>query len=237
MAEHKIAIVAGVGQGLGASICRELWADGYHIAAVARKPELLDALADEASSAGHQLTPILCDLTNADSIKKAFDSINSLKGEIAAYVHNAGQFAMDEFLAMEASTYEAVWRVTCLSAVHFTQLVLPGMVERKRGALLFTGATAAVRGSAKFAAFASAKFALRGLSQSLAREFGPQGIHVAHLVLDGIIDCDWTRERFGVDRDRALWPEEVAKNYRYLLAQHPSAWTQELDLRPSVENF
>lgn len=237
MKEPEIAIVAGVGQGLGASICRELWTEGYHIAAVARRPEILNTLAEEAKSAGQQLTPIACDLSDTDSILDAFEVISALDRSITAYIHNAGQFAMEEFLNMQAGTYEDIWRVTCLSAVHFSQLVLPRMVERRQGTLLFTGATAAVRGGARFAAFASAKFALRGLSQSLAREFGPQGIHVAHLVLDGIIDCDWTRERFGVDRDSALWSEEVAKNYRYLMAQHPSAWTQELDLRPSVEQF
>jgi NAD(P)-dependent dehydrogenase (short-subunit alcohol dehydrogenase family) len=237
MVERKVAIVAGVGQGLGAALCRELYSAGYHVAAVARKPELLKNLEEAAMNEGHKLTPVICDLADHESIERAYKSIAEINGEISVYVHNATPFVMDSFLATSAEVYENVWRVTCLSAVNFTQLVLPGMVERKQGTVLFTGATAALRGGGKFAAFASAKFAVRGLSQSLAREFGPQGIHVAHIVLDGIIDCDWTRERFDVKRNKALWPEEIAKNYRHLIDQHPSAWTQEIDLRPSVENF
>jgi len=237
LAKEKIAVVAGVGQGLGASLCRELCSCGYHVAAVARKPAILDRLRDEADAENHRLTPVICDLLDQRSIEQAHASIKALSGDISVYIHNASLFCMDEYLKTSADIYENVWRTTCLSAVHFTQLILPDMMSHKQGSLLFTGATAAVRGGAEFAAFASAKFALRGLSQSLARELGPQGIHVAHIVLDGIIDCDWTRERFGVKKEKALYPEEIAKIYRFLIEQHPSAWTQEIDLRPSIEKF
>ena len=237
MAQGKIAIVAGVGAGLGAALCRGLWGAGYQVAALARSEEVTGPLAAEAAAQGGVLRPVRCDLRDEAGIAAAFREIEAWEGAIEVYIHNAGHFVMGDFLRTPGAEHEKAWRLACLAAVHFSQRVLPGMVARGRGVLLFSGATASRRGGAQFSAFAAAKFALRGLAQSLAREFGPQGIHVAHVIVDGIIDCQWTRRRFGVAPARMLHPEDVAENYLHLIAQPPSAWTQELDLRPCTERF
>jgi NAD(P)-dependent dehydrogenase (short-subunit alcohol dehydrogenase family) len=117
------------------------------------------------------------------------------------------------------------------------QIVLPHMIARGGGVIVLTGATAGIRGAAQFSAFASAKFALRGLAQSLAREFGPKGVHVAHVILDGLIDERQTDQRFGPTPSTRMNPDTVADAYLHLAWQHPSAWTQEMDLRPSSERF
>ena len=125
----------------------------------------------------------------------------------------------------------------CLGAVYGSQRVLPGMLQAKRGALPLIGATASVKAGASFSAFGSAKFALRGLAQSLARELGPRGIHVAHLVIDGVMWCERADERFQIQREQCLDSESVARTCLHLLEQQRSAWTHELDIRPDVETF
>jgi len=151
-------------------------------------------------------------------------------------VHNAAGFVMKPFAETTLAEFENAWRAANLSAFVVSQTVLPHMVARGTGTLIFSGATAALRGGAKFAAFASAKFAQRGLAQSLAREYGPQGIHVAHVVIDGMIDAATTDRLAGTGSQR-MDPVAIARAYLYLADQHPSAWTHELDLRPSSERF
>lgn len=237
MNKEKIAIVAGVGQGLGSAVCMELCAAGYHVVPLARSNKVTDELLLKAEQNGYKLTPIHCDLTEPDSITAAATKMKQLTGQITVYIHNAGEFVMDDYLHLSAEAFERVWRITCYSAFQLSQLLIPEMLKHREGVILFTGATASIRGGVKFAAFASAKFALRGLAQSLAREFGPQGIHVAHILLDGIIYCDWTVERFGVEKAKAMSAEDIAKNYRNLIEQPASTWTQELDLRPFNEKY
>ncbi len=237
MPNREIAIVAGVGPGLGSAICTELCAAGYHVAAIARNKNYLTELADTLTATEGALTPVTCDLLDPTSVDNAFARIKELEGAISVYVHNASRLVMEEFLNLSAQSFEELWRLTCFSAFQCAQKAIPEMQERKSGTIIFTGATASVRGGANFAAFACAKFALRGLAQSLAREFGPKGIHVAHVVIDGIIDTQWTRDRFGIEPAKALVPEEIAKSYLHLIKQHRSAWTHELDLRPDVETF
>ena len=138
---------------------------------------------------------------------------------------------------MKTADFEATWRTSVLGAVACAQAVLPGMVQCGRGALIFSGATASIRGAARFAAFAVAKFALRGLAQSLAREYHAQGVHVTHVVLDGLLRGSKSVARFGGRDKAAIDPTEVAKTYRWLAEQEQSAWTHELDLRPASEKF
>ena len=137
-----------------------------------------------------------------------------------------------------ASEFEQAWRVACLGAMVAAQAVIPHMAARRQGTIILTGATAGLRGGANFSAFASAKFALRGLAQSLAREYGPKGVHVAHVVLDGLIDEPQTDQRFGSRVHPGGWIRSaIAQAYLDLSTQHPSAWTQEMDLRPFSERF
>jgi len=235
--ENQVAVVAGVGPGLGASLCRTLAGAGYRVAGLARDTAYGEQLAKEMKAAGGRFLPLACDITDARALDESVTHIQKELGPVSVYVHHASQFVMNPFLEIAPAEFESLWRVTFLGAVLGAQRVLPAMVKQQRGTLLFTGATAALRGGSKFAAFASAKFALRGLAQSLAREFGPQGIHVAHVVIDGIIWTERTRQFPGVTEDTCLHPDAIAQAYLQLIQQDPSAWTQELDLRPSVEKF
>lgn len=231
------ALIAGVGPGLGAALCRELAEAGYQVVGLARNRDYLDELTAELTSRGLNMHGIACDLTRQVSIERAMARVRQGHAPVNVYIHNASQLVHDRFIDLDLDAVESLWRTTCLSAFQFTQAIVPNMLENGEGTILFTGATASLRGGAKFAAFASAKFALRGLAQSLAREYGPLGIHVAHIIIDGIIDCDWTRERFGVTSSTTLNPRHIAQNYLHLIRQHRSAWTHELDLRPDVERF
>jgi NAD(P)-dependent dehydrogenase (short-subunit alcohol dehydrogenase family) len=159
-------------------------------------------------------------------------------GEPEAFVYNAGAFQMGGILELSPEQFDDSFRANCSGAFYGAQQVLPAMVERERGTIILTGATAALRGSAGFAALATGKFGLRALAQSMAREFGPQGIHVAHVVIDGQINTPRLREA-QPDREESttLSPESIAETYWQLHAQDPTAWTLELDLRPAPESF
>ena len=197
------AIVAGVGAGLGAAIARALLERGYSVAGIARREESFASLANAASAAGQTFKGITADVADPVAVERACAEAREALGPVGVYVHNASAFLMRPFLETEIEHVERLWRVSCLGAAAGAHQVLPDMVAAGSGALLFTGATASLRGGANFAGFASAKFALRGLAQSLAREFGPKGVHVTHFVIDGIIRGAMS-ERLGKIRRRHL---------------------------------
>jgi NAD(P)-dependent dehydrogenase (short-subunit alcohol dehydrogenase family) len=153
------------------------------------------------------------------------------------FIHNAHSLMIGASADTTLGEFERAWRVACFGAMTVAKLVLPAMAARGDGAIIFSGATASLRGGANFSAFASAKFALRGLAQSLARECGPRGIHVAHVVIDGLIEEAQTQERFGRSQAMRIDPDRIAQIYLEIVRQHPSAWTHELDLRPHGEGF
>ncbi len=231
----RTAIVAGIGPGLGGALCRELTGAGYRVVGLARSAgpgeALLKALGPE------RFLPLACDLADAAQVDAAISQAEDRFGPPGVYVHNAARLHMQPFLETDPGDFETLWRTTCLGAVHGAQRVLPAMLAAGEGALLFIGATASVKAGARFAAFASAKFALRGLAQSLARELGPQGIHAAHLVIDGVIWSDRARDQFQMTREECLDPGAVAASCLHLLQQQRSAWTHELDIRPDREGF
>ncbi len=233
--QKQVAVVAGVGPGLGAALCRTLARSGYAVVALARTEEFTQGLAQELHRSGGSLLPVKCDVADGASVDAAFAQIYRDIGAASVYIHNASRLVAMPSLELASADFTDAWRVTCLGALLCAQKVIPGMLQEGRGTLLFTGATGALRGGAGFAAFASAKFALRGLTQSLAREFGPRGIHVAHVVIDGLI---WSGSvRRGVPEEQCLMPAAIADCYLQLIGQDRSAWTQELDLRPDVEKF
>ncbi len=231
----RIGIVAGIGPGLGMALCRRLVQDGYCVAGLARSTASGSALAAELGP--EHFLPVVCDLTDPGQVDKAVTEVEQRFGPVSVYVHNAARLHFQPFVETDPAEFESLWRSLCLGAVHGAQRILPGMLERKNGVLLFVGATASVKAGAHFAAFGSAKFALRGLTQSLAREFGRQGIHVAHLVVDGVLWGEWARDSFRMTPEQCLDPQAVAETCLHLIRQGRSAWTQELDLRPDVENF
>jgi NAD(P)-dependent dehydrogenase (short-subunit alcohol dehydrogenase family) len=236
MTEHQYtAIVAGVGEGLGKALCRRIAEAGYRVCGLARGTEASRDLATELGP--DRFLAVGCDVTDVAQVDAAIGKAEAQFGPVTVYVHNAAPFYMGAFPDTASSTFESLWRTMCLGAVHGTQRVLPGMLREKRGVLLFVGATASVKAGANFSAFGSAKFALRGLAQSLARELGPQGIHVAHLVIDGVIWGERARDKFGMKMGQCLDPDALARTCVHLIGQDRSAWTQELDIRPDVESY
>jgi NAD(P)-dependent dehydrogenase (short-subunit alcohol dehydrogenase family) len=178
------------------------------------------------------------DAADPGSLERAFAELREELGSVEVLVYNAGWFRIAGLLELTAEELENAWRISCLGAFVSAQQVLPEMVSRGRGTVLLTGATASVRGSARFVGLAVGKFGLRALAQSMAREFGPQGIHVAHVVIDGMIDTPRVRKLApDLEEHRLLSPDSIAETYWQLHEQDRSSWTLELDLRPSVEKF
>jgi NAD(P)-dependent dehydrogenase (short-subunit alcohol dehydrogenase family) len=240
---HGSALILGVGspRGLGAAAARAFAGAGYPVVIAGRDPGKLQLAAQSITALGAVAQVEIGDVTRADDVARFVARAESL-GPLSLAVHNAGGNRPSPFLQIDPKVFEEHWRAHALGAFLLAQAALPAMLERQTGTLIFTGATASLRGRANFASFAAAKAALRMLAQSLAREFGPQGIHVAHVIIDGVIDGDRARgfianadERFG--EDGMLHPDRIAESYLTLHQQQRSAWTQELDLRPWSESF
>lgn len=227
MPSKEHAVIIGVGPGLGAALVERCAREGLAVSAGARNAERLRALLDQRDLKDVAAAP--CDVTDQASVDDLFASAISVHGTPSLVVFNASGYARGSILDLTASQMEAAWRVGCLGGFHVGQAAARAMVPHGRGSIIFTGATASLRGSANFAPFAVAKFGLRALTQSLARELGPKGIHVAHTLIDGQIGDD--------PNDAKLRPAEIADAYWHLHRQQRSAWTQELDLRPWVEKF
>jgi NAD(P)-dependent dehydrogenase (short-subunit alcohol dehydrogenase family) len=238
MDDVNVAVVVGVGPGLGRAVVRRFARGGFAVAMIARTEAKLEALRDEVSRGGGRALPIAADAADAGSLSAAFDRIRGELGAPSVLVYNAGAFQMGGVLELAAEDFERCWRVGAYGAFVAVQATAPAMIERGAGTMIFTGATASLRGSARFAALASPKFAVRGLAQSVARELGPKGVHVAHVIIDGQIDLPRARAMFP---DRAeetfLAPDAIAETYWQLHAQDRTAWTHELDLRPALERW
>ena len=232
-----VAVVAGLGPGLSASLCRKLDAQGYAVAGLARRAEFGVSLAEEVTGGGGRMIFYPCDLADPESINRVCSGIESDLGMPHILIYTAGTFAMQGLLDTRPEDMRRLWEINCFGAFLCARRMLAGMLQQRRGTMIFTGATAAVKPGVNFSGFGSSKFALRGFAQALARELGPQGIHVAHVVIDGIIDTQRTRESFGIDGANCLRPDAIAESYLHLIRQDRSAWTFELDLRPDREPF
>ena len=228
----RVAVVAGASLGLGSAVCQSLRDRGFRVVALGRSGAVR-AVAEEVSG----VAPVECDLTSAPDVERAFAQIEATGGMPSVVVYNAHRLELRSSAETPLDVFEGVWRVNCFGAYVVASRALPRMLERGDGTLIFTGATASTRGGKRTAAFASSKFALRGLAQSLARELGPRGIHVAHVVLDGLVWSGQTRTRFSPEEKNCMAPEDVASVLVSLVEQRRSAWTHELDLRPWVEKF
>jgi NAD(P)-dependent dehydrogenase (short-subunit alcohol dehydrogenase family) len=234
----KVAAIVGVGPGLGRALALRFAGGGLGVALVARKEESLGPVQGELAAMGCVSRPFACDAADEASVRETFARVREELGPPDVLVYNAGAFQMGGVLELVPSAFEHAWRVNCLGALLAARAALPDMIEAGRGTLIFSGATASIRGSARFAGLAVGKFGLRALAQSMARELGPLGIHVAHVIIDGAIDTPRARSMFaGRDPHTMLAPKAIAETYWNLYAQDPTAWTQELDMRPSVEKF
>jgi NAD(P)-dependent dehydrogenase (short-subunit alcohol dehydrogenase family) len=234
----RVAAVLGVGPGLGAALARRFAGEGFAIAMMARREESLARIRQDIVNDGGTALPVSTDATDADSVAAAFKRVRDELGDPEVLVYNAGAFQMGGVLEISPAQFDESFRANCAGAFYAARKVLPAMVEAGRGTILLTGASAALRGKVRFSALAVGKFGLRALAQSMAREFGPQGIHVSHVIIDGQINTPSIRE-MSPDREEhtLLSPDAIAETYWQLHAQDRTAWTLEADLRPSVEGF
>ncbi|MET0904449.1 MAG: SDR family NAD(P)-dependent oxidoreductase [Tardiphaga sp.] len=228
---YETAVIVGAGEGISASLARLLSKQGIRVALAARNPGKLDALCGETSA-----TAFACDATQADDVAQLFKDVEAAIGVPDIVVYNASLRARGAFVDLAPDDVAQSIAVSAFGGFLVAQQALQRMLPNKRGAILFTGASASIKGFAQSAPFAMGKFALRGLAQSLAREFAPQGIHVAHFVIDGGIRSS-VRPESSDKPDALLDPDAIAANYWHVLQQPRSAWSSELEIRPWVEKF
>lgn len=224
--ERPLAIVAGAGAGLGQALAARFENGGYQVVGLGRtKPEAVSGRFQTLDLADETAVPdAIADLIKAHEAPKVV-------------IHNTAELVISPFLETSLGDHQRTWASMVQSAVLLAQSVIQPMISAGGGTFIVSGATASLRGGARFSAFASAKFALRGLSQSLAREFQPAGIHVSHVILDGIIDTPRSRGLHELDPVKMIRPVDIAESYWQLAHQPKSAWTHELDLRPATEGF
>jgi NAD(P)-dependent dehydrogenase (short-subunit alcohol dehydrogenase family) len=239
MAENQpITAVVGTGPGLGGALAERFANGGHTVALLSRSEGSRQSVAENIAKAGGSAHGFDCDVVDAASTAAAFERIRTELGHPTVLLYNAGAFATGGIGDLDPGKFESAWRVNCLGGLLTAREVLPAMVEQNAETVLFTGATAALRSSAGFAGFAVGKFGLRALAQSMAREYGPQGVHVAHVLIDGMINTPTVRQNFpDRDTDTFLAPAAIAEQYWQLHQQPRTTWTQELDLRPSSETF
>jgi NAD(P)-dependent dehydrogenase (short-subunit alcohol dehydrogenase family) len=242
-----VAVVVGVGaaQGVGAAVCRRFAREGHHVLVAGRTGAKIDAVAAAIVAAGGSAEPVVTDATREADVGALFDRAMAPGAGLAPadlVVFNAGDNQRIDFRALEAAAFEQFWRVGCFAGFLVGREAARRLAPLGRGTVIFTGASGSLRGKPGFAHFAAAKAGLRMIAQSMAREFGPLGLHVAHVVIDGGIDGE--RLRRGAPQmvaargeDGLLGVEPIADAYWQIHRQHRSAWTQEIDLRPFKEAF
>lgn len=236
------AIIIGAGDATGGAIAKRFAKGGFTAVCTRRTEEALKSLIEEIEAKGHSALGIGCDARSEEETIALFDRVEKDVGPIEVMVFNIGANVRFPITETTARVYRKVWEMAAFAGFLAGREAARVMIPRETGTIIFTGATASMRGSAGFSAFAGAKFALRALAQSMARELGPKGIHVAHSVIDGAIDTAFIRDNFPEryvlkDQDGILDPEAIAEAYWMLHNQPRSAWTHELDLRPWVEKF
>lgn len=240
MSKPSVCCVIGAGDATGAAVARRFAREGYTVCVARRTEAALQPLVDQITAQGGQALAFGLDARREEQVVGFFDRIEAEVGPIEVMVFNVGGNVRLPILDTTAQKYFKVWEMCAMAGFLAGREAARVMLPRGRGTVLFTGATASLRGGASFAAFAGGKAALRALAQSMARELGPQGLHVAHVVIDGLIDTAFAREHFAqrvVDAgpDGILNPDHIADAYWMLHRQPRDAWTFELDLRPSVE--
>lgn len=232
----KIALIVGAGSGNSAAFARALADDGYQVVLAARNVEKLESLC-----AGIGAQAIQCDATSVESVADLFQTMQQTLGQAEVVLYNASAYTAGSITRLDPGLVLDSLMQTAFGAFLVAQQAVIAMQQLGGGALFFTGATASVKGFPNYAPFAMGKFALRGLAQSLARELGPENIHVAHFIIDGGIASpgralDDAASISNAD-DAELEPDAIAQTYMAILKQHRSAWTHEVDLRPWTENF
>jgi NAD(P)-dependent dehydrogenase (short-subunit alcohol dehydrogenase family) len=243
MAERS-AVIAGVGHasGVGAAVARRFAKEGFHVTVFGSNASKLEAAEASLRKISDEIRVVVGDVTDERAVAELVAGADTARAPLEVAVFNAGGNWPKRYLDMDADFLESMWRVNALAGLFFSQAAIRAMLPRERGTIIFTGATGSLRGKTGFAGFASSKAALRMLAQSCAREFGPQGLHVAHVVIDGAVDGDrintlMPKLKESRGDDALLDPDAIAENYWNLHCQKRSAWTQELDVRPWSESW
>ena len=237
--KSPIALVVGAGDYLGSAIAKRFARENYHVV-VTRRRGIFAGLVNEIEAAGGRATGFHSDARDEDQVRDLIEHIESRIGELEVLVFNVGGNVQFSLMETTSRVYRKVWEMCAFAGFLVGREVAGRMLKRGRGSILFTGATASIRGSAGFSAFAGGKHALRALAQCMARELGPQGIHVGQVIIDGVIDTASTRELFpewfeNRPSDGVLQPGDIAEIYWQLHCQPRSAWTFETDVRPYCE--
>ena len=242
MADRGAAVVMGAGDALGGAIARRFAKGGLVAVPSRRKIQPLGELVAQIEAQGGRAEGIPCDARDEEAVIEMFDRIEADIGPVEVFVFNTGAQHRSSILDMTTRIYRQVWESATLAGFVTGREAARRMAAQGRGTIIFTGATASVRGGANFASFASAKHALRALAQSMARELGPMGVHVGHIIVDGMIDSEAVRTKFPEETDALpdggmLDPDHIAEAYWAMHTQPKDAWTFEMDIRPSVERW
>ena len=238
----KAALIVGAGDAIGAAILEKFAREGYAAVGVRRSPEKLGELIGRLTGEGLVAHAWQCDARKEEDVQATIARVESEVGALEVVVFNVGANVPMPLLSTEANKFFKMWEMACFAGFLTGREAAKAMLPRGRGTIIFTGATASLRGAAGFGAFASAKHGLRALAQSLAREVGPQGIHVAHVVIDAMVDTEWIRKTFlPLKKDRKeddiTRPASIAAHYFAIHNQPRDAWTFESDLRPWCEKW
>jgi len=229
---HKVAAVVGVGPGLGRSIARRFAKEGFAVGLMARRGNELDPIKKEIEKEGGKATAISVDATDQASVKKGFETLRKEFGHPTVVVYNAGAYVGGGILDLKPEAFENAWKANCFGGLLVLQEVLPYLAEQKTGTIIFTGATASVKANPKFSGLSVGKFGLRALASAAAREYLNKGVHIAHVVIDGVIAEERTRKMLPhFKEERFVQPDSIAETYWHIHTQHPSAWSHEIDLR------
>jgi NAD(P)-dependent dehydrogenase (short-subunit alcohol dehydrogenase family) len=239
---QKVCLIVGAGDATGSAITKRFAQAGYTVCVTRRTPDASAALVQSIQDAGGRALAFQLDARREDEVLALFKKIETDVGALDVVVFNVGGNVRFPLLEMTAEKYFKTWEMCAMAGFLVGREAARALLPRGRGTILFTGATASLRGGVGFSAFAGGKAALRALAQSMAREFGPQGLHIAHIVVDGVIDSERVRitqpERVAALGPKGLVePDSIARAYLWLHEQTPDAWTFELDLRPGVEKW
>lgn len=241
--QNRVALIVGAGDGNGAAIARRFAREGYVTCVTRRDVNKLQPLVDRIQIDGGRAHAFGSDARKEEQVIELIDRIESEIGPIEVFVFNIGANVPSSILEETSRKYFKIWEMACFSGFLNAREVAKKMMRRGKGTILFTGATASLRGASNFAAFSGAKSALRALAQSMARELGPENIHIAHVVIDGPVDTDFIRNMMPsvyaerMPKEGILKPDHIAENYWQIHCQPRDAWTFEMDLRPYMENW
>ena len=227
MNDKQVAVIGGMGEGLGSGIANFFAAKGYKVIGLNRSGN---------SQVGKEIIQLKVDLSKQQQVVEAIENITESHGVPDVFIHTAAELLIAPFEKTSAAQFEQCWRSGTMSAFLLSKELFPKMAD-KGGVAIFTGATASIRGGKQFSAFSAAKFALRGLVQSLARQYQSSGLHIVHVIVDGIIDTAKSRTLHSLSAEAMLKPDDIAECFWRLAQQPKSTWTHELDLRPYLETF